>query len=42
MTVLEASGELFNWFDKNDKFDLEEDISKLLKTFVTKKKRLII
>jgi len=31
MTVLEASGELFNWFDKNDKFDLEEDISKLLK-----------
>ena len=24
MTVLEASGELFNWFDKNDKFDLEK------------------
>jgi len=31
MTVLEASGELFDWFDQNDKFDLEEDISKLLK-----------
>ena len=31
MTVLEASGELFNWFDKNDKFDLEEVISNLLK-----------
>ena len=31
MTVLEASGELFDWFNQNDKFDLEEDISKLLK-----------
>ena len=31
MTVLEASAELFDWFDENDKFDLEEDISKLLK-----------
>ena len=31
MTVLQASGELFDWFNQNDKFDLEEDISKLLK-----------
>ena len=31
MTVLEASAQLFDWFGENDKFDLEEDISKLLK-----------
>tara|TARA_B100000508_G_C11442406_1_gene269482 strand:- start:2 stop:421 length:420 start_codon:yes stop_codon:yes gene_type:complete len=31
MTVLEASAELYGWFDNHDKFDLEEDISKLLK-----------